>query len=378
MADLRQHPPVEKNVERPESLRQTTLSQFDKCPRSGYLALRYGGGVGTHAQARGTAFHMMAEEATRQMVAQGERRFPPELARDLMEQVLQENPDLVVPVAEHESLRSMAWNWAKGTELARRPAGIERKIALDLDGWRLHGTLDLLFIEGREVRIKDYKTGFVIPKQEVYERSFQPQFYGLLAAEGVYEDTGERVMRQIEGVHAHQLYPRHFNEATGQLDGRYAYFEAEDLAAFKESVRTVLRRIEHGLKTGEYPAIAGDHCGLCPAPHECPIPKEFRRESAVTTLEEAMDTIAVAEGLATEANRLKGYVRVYAESNELEAVPLAPDSDQEYAFIVTRSEVVADKGAVKQALAERTGSAESFFKPRISTKFAKRKRKESV
>jgi hypothetical protein len=392
---------VEENVERPPTIRQTLLGQFDKCPRSGYLSLKYGGGSSTHAQARGTAFHDMAERATREMIDNGEVEYPPELARDLMQQVLDERTDLVVPVGEHESLRSMAWNWAKASNEILRPrgflVGIERQVALELDGWTLTGTLDLSFIEGNEGRVKDYKTGFIIPKQEQFERQFQAPFYGLLQAEGRFVEEelddgtlvlGDRVSKHpLDGVHAHQLYPRHLycltckkeecvcdGPANFALDGRYAFYDLGDLAAFKVSVSALLKRIEAGLTEGDYPAVAGDHCGLCPAPHECPIPEQFRDVQEVTSLEDAMGALSRVEGMTVEVNRLKRSVRAYADAQELEAIPLSPDSDLEYGFVTVRSEPVKDKDRLKQALAKQEGNPEDFFTTRTSVRFDRRRR----
>lgn len=412
MADLRDFPPVEQNVERPPTIRQTLLGQFDKCPRSGYLSLRYGGGAPTHAQARGTAFHEVAERATRELMQTGEASYPPELARDLLEQVLKERTDLVIPVEEHESLRSMAWNWGKasGAVLKQREAlvGIERKVMVEVDGWVLTGSLDLSFIEGNEGRIKDYKSGFSIPKQETFERQFQGQMYGLLQAEGRYvveemEDgtlvPGERVRgdQHLVGVHVHQLYPRHLycarclreeivDEDSSKkececesplwvLDGRYAYYEAGDLANFKHSLSALLAKIEHGLETGDYPAVAGHHCGLCPAPQECPIPQEFRG-GEIADLEQAMEVLSAADRMGAEATRLKGSVRAFAEAQELDAIPLAPDSDQEYGFTIVRSQPIKNKEKLREALANRVGDPDDFFSNRTSTKFDKRLRKE--
>lgn len=376
---MREFPPVEENVERPESLRQTLLADFDKCPRSGYLSLKYGGGIPTHAQARGSAFHLLAEIATKELVQNGEVQYPPELARDLMDQILrgeikpEDGEALVVPASEHDSLRAMAWNWAKATQLYL-PAirGVERQAYLEVEGWRVHGTLDVALIDGQAGMVHDYKTRFTIPNQEEFERQFQGQFYGLLLAEGRWTDTDERVAPEgLDEVQVVQRYPRHYYEDTGTLAERSTVYDQADLLDCKVAVQAILKRVEDGLETGVYPAIPGFHCGFCAAPHECPIPEQFRTIDTINSLEEAEAAGQRWDKLVAEANRLKGSIRAWADANEAERIAIG--EDLELAFIVTRSEPVKNKEALKKALATNVGNPADFFSQRTSTKFDKRR-----
>lgn len=365
---MRDFAPVDVPPPVPEDgLRQSLLATFDVCPRSAYLSLIHADGPREHRQDRGTAFHLMAERATREMVQQGESKYPPELARDLMAEILAE-PGLVVPTSEHDSLRAAAWRWAEHTTIhPQRVIGVERQAAVKIGDYLCTGTIDLA-LRGAEVH--DYKTRISLPSHEDFAKGFQGHMYGLLMLEGHWTDTGELVRDQDpqQGVTVRQVYPR--ININGEMAYREVDLDLGDLVDFKVSLQGLLKRFASSVETGDWPAVSGDHCSLCVARHECPIPEQFRAIDSIDSPEEAAAAAERWDHLGAEANRLKGSIRAFAEANELASVPIG--SDLELAFVASSTETVTDKPGLKAAIAEQ-GESSKFFSTRTSTSFRKRK-----
>ena len=104
-------------VEVPDKVGQTFLKYEDRCPRSAYLYLKFRGGPGAHALARGEAFHDFAARATATLIANDEPTIPHDVARAILDEVLTDRIDLVIPAAERDALRAMAWNWSAATSI---------------------------------------------------------------------------------------------------------------------------------------------------------------------------------------------------------------------------------------------------------------------
>lgn len=366
-------PPVEHRVERPPALRQSLLDRLDRCPRSFYLSLKNEGGVQSHAMARGTAFHAMAETATALMIQNGETSMDPAMCRDLMEQIIRERTDLVLPVYEQDALRAMAWNWGKATKIGLgNVAVVEERAGLKVGDWIVNGTIDLGYTAGDLGVVVDYKTSMSMPRQQTFERQFQGQFYGLLMAEGRYlTDDGEWGARlstePIKRVRVVQVYPRFYFEDTDQLAARVVEYDVGDLVDFRVSLVSLLQRADHGFDTGNWPAVPGTHCATCPAAQECPIPEQYR---AIKTIEDEDDAERMAQRwdqLVAEANRLKATLRAHADKT---GKPIPIGSDVELGFFPVKSKPMKESG--KQKLSEGQPLTTDDFSDRTSTRFEKR------
>jgi hypothetical protein len=383
MNDLRDFPPVEP-VEPPPTFRQSLLDKGDRCPRSAYLYMKYDGGGTSHAMDRGTAFHAMAEQATREMIANGEVQMDPQMCRDLIEQIIRERKDLTIPIEEHEGLRQMAWNWGKATKI--NPAniiGVERKAGLQIGDRIVHGTIDLAYQAGSKGIVIDYKSSLAMPAQEQFERQFQGQFYGLLLAEGrwinedengEFESWGDRcVDGPLSEVVVFQVFPRFFDEDTGKLAARTVTFDVADLVDFKVALVGLVEKFEHGLETGLWPAVPGYHCGICPKASECPIPEAYRD---ITTIENDEDATKLAQRFDRETANLKkirASLRAYSEATE-KPISLGPDA--ELGFFPVKSAPIKDKDKLLEAMEKGMGKEEAakHFTERTSTRFDKRRK----
>jgi hypothetical protein len=291
--DFRQLPPVIEAVERPAGASQTLLSRLDVCPRSAYLGLKYRYGPSSHPMARGEVFHEFAERATRLLIDQGEPSMPGEVARDLQQAVIEERTDLVLPHREQDACRLMAWNWGEATVLDLESiVAIESTFQMELSGWTHRGRIDRAEVRGTRADIYDYKTSLNITNQEDAERDFQLWDYGLLVAQGKIEDRPFGVADGINEFHLHLVFPRYTTEETGELISRDVAVSRGQLGEFAFTVQRLLEILDHGLETGEWPAVSGSHCSECPCRPECPIPEQLHD---LLEIENLADAEAMAE-----------------------------------------------------------------------------------
>ncbi len=365
---LRDFEPVKPRPKRPEKVSQSLLARLNVCPRSGYFYMRDGGGASSHAMNRGSAFHAMAEQATKEMLENGEVEYPPQLARDLMEEILADPNMPHVPVSEHESLRSMAWNWAKGTAInPEAVVACEDMLELKLGDWIVRGKVDLAYVAGVHGEVHDYKTSMVIPSQEAFERGLQGKFYALLLLRGRFESGAKIPKGSLSGIKVAEIYPRYYIESEHKIARRETLYTAEEILQFGIEVESLLTTLDHGIKTGNFPAIPGSHCSTCPAQQDCPIEEAYRPME----IEDLDSATAVAERwdkLMAEASRLKANLKSAADANEWETIPIG--SDQELTFTKVESEVVVHKDELRDL-----PNGDHFLEKRVSTRFGKQIRK---
>lgn len=362
-------------VERPEKASQTLLSRIDVCPYSGALYLKHKGGPQTAEMARGEAFHSFAEQATNMLIESGEVSMPPEVAKDLMQAILEERVDLNVPASEQDACRLMAWHWALATVLdLEAVAGVEQMLEVELGGWTIRGKLDLFLIANGEGTVRDYKTSKAIQSKESYEESWQPQFYALLASEGVPEDGSEPLGKGLAGIWTYEDYPRYRREEDGQLVHRYAYHDRQRIHDFKRTVETQLRKLEHGLETGMWAASQGSHCQTCPASAECPIPAQLREIKVIGSPGEALELANNIVSIDREQRRNKKALKEWVDQNaEIEVGDLVFD------FYPQDSESFRSPGhkeRVQEIVSEAGEDPAEFWRKSTSTRFDYRKRKD--
>lgn len=353
-------------VERPEKASQTLLNKISDCPFSGALYLRHRGGPQSHQMARGEAIHACFEELTNMAIEAGEVSVPPEVAKDVMQALLDERVDLAMSPAEHDACRIAAWNF--GVNATIDPAAtvcVETMLEVEVGGWKVRGKLDLAEIAGGEGYVRDYKTGLGYPTKEQHEQDFQQQFYGLLLLEGVPEGESVPLGRGLAGVHLNAVFPRITDDA-GHWFTRHAYKDRGQVHDFRRTVESALAKLDHGLETGQWKASPGSHCQFCPASGECPIPTS-ERPTVIATPGQAAEVGERIIVLEDELSGLRKMAKGWVEEGEPIRV-----GDFEFALVAETSQT-ADKQAIRAALAGAGLDPDDFYKAKQSIRFKRRK-----
>lgn len=322
-------------------LSQSFLARMDVCPKSAYLyaktrAIR----VQTPAMARGEAFHDFAERAVRECISTGELAMDPDTGRELMDSLIAERADLVIPHYERDALRGMAWNFCAAMDAhpinPGQIAALEAAPELKVGDWTVTGRIDRVEVVGRDAFLRDYKTSLSIPSQERFDQSFQLRFYALLWAEGSID--GKRVGEGLDGFHIAEEYPRflskecadcgkfndhHADDACKECGGanfrpptlfkRRGVLGKRELHDFRRHIEGILAKLDSAVASGNWPASPGPHCVTCAAPSLCPLPRPVRPAS-LTTPEEAeelaQDVLRIEQDLKRDKRALKEWAGV--------------------------------------------------------------------
>jgi PD-(D/E)XK nuclease superfamily len=370
--DLRDFPSVADNIERPDTLSQSLLAKHDKCPRSAYLSRKYE--TASIPMDRGSAFHAVAERATQMMIDEGEPTMPGEIAKELADAVMAEHPEWVLPTAEQDAVRLMAWNWAEGTVLDLEAIiGVEVPLEMQLGGFTLTSRIDLIEVVGSTLHLYDYKTSLNIRKREEVQRGFQGQFYALEAVEGVRRDSGLGFGAGINDVWFWEVYPRYRDMDSGMLIAKDGSWTRAEIHDFKVSLLRNVERFEESLETGGWPARDGSHCSECPAASECPIPEHLRAVEEIATAEQAADLFSLKLAHEREGRRMQASLRGWVNDN-------GPIFVGDYVFDAKASESreVVDWTRLETALYQSMELGVPFnrdehIRVKRSTKFAKRR-----
>jgi PD-(D/E)XK nuclease superfamily len=371
--NLRDFPLVEENVERPETLRQSLLARHNHCPRSAYLSLKYD--TASVQMDRGTAFHAFVERAIETLAGADEPIMPGEQARELADAVMAERTDLVLPVEEQDAVRLMAWNWAESFVLDWDTIiGVEVPLSMEVGGFTVTGTLDLIEAQGQTLYIRDWKTSLQIRKREEVQRGFQGLMYGLLLLDGV-TSNGKSLGAGINDVWFYETYPRYRSD-DGTLVAKEGSWTRPELHDFKVSLERNIERFADSLETGDWPARDGSWCSQCPAQTECPIPATLRYEEEITTLQQAEDAFSRKLANERESRRIQGGLRGWVDANgPIFVGDLAFDANH------TESRSVKDWELMLAALLRTTTVGAPFevtdhVQLRQQTKFSKRRQTE--
>jgi hypothetical protein len=398
--DFRRLPPVTEKVRAPDRMNQTLLAHANICPRSAFLALKHRNQPATIEMDRGTAYHLFKEQMIARLVATGAASyFAPDEGEDPLiaagevasmtkadvEAVLRDRRDLVLPHYEREYVRQCAYHAALAWDVEPSTvAGIERLFVLDLDnGWTVSGKIDLLSLPDPVTAwVDDDKTSMAVVDQEGFDNRFQVKMYALLVmfgqpinfiACGACDGTGterhdsglgERcavckgkrgtedrlpcIGGHLKRVRGRELYPgpkpRVLKDGRWELTQRSHTWTRQELADFRHDVQWVTDVIEHGLKTGDWPArYEKSHCGICPAEMECPLPRHLRRfAGALDSTEKAAEAWTWAERTAARVRATKAEVRKFAEAHDGAVIPLG--NGREVAFETRQQRSVKRKG----------------------------------
>jgi hypothetical protein len=365
MTDYRKLPPVEP-VEVPRRFSMTLLDRHDNCPRSAYLAVKHRGGPGSHEMDRGTLFHEVGARALKTLIAHGERQFSPEdpegaasIMASLVDAVLRERPDLVVPRREVDDVREMAYHWSVGYDVdPEHVAGIERLMVLDLEcGWTISGRLDVIALPSAELGlVDDYKTSAAFPSQEEYEGSVQPWVYAVLLCfgtpvdvvpcdgcdggqmfaypnpenpgcwtcgdKGYVEHRGEPFGQHLKGVMTREVYPRPKLRDDGTLHRREMLLARTAIADYRADLERMASTLGERFESWDFPARSGSWCSTCPAAAECPLPAELRDHAGeINTLEQATEAweraLHVKARVAAVEREVKNFCKAHAVAIEV-------------------------------------------------------------
>ena len=273
MSRFKEQLPKTRRPERPERVRQTFLSTADACRHSAYLSLKHP--AKGHPLTRGSLVHLFIERATNVLIAEGERQLPPDVAKDLMQSILDEAVEVDLPAYEQDAARICANHWAECTLLDPDTfVGCELPLTLEIDGWTITGTLDRLDIREDTAFIADAKTGLGVPSQAEFENKPQLPTYGALLMFGTIRGEKVPLGAGINMISMKEVYPR-LDPIDGELVFRHRIMDRREVTDHLDSLRGLVKRLSHSFETGYWPATPGSHCRFCPAPQECPILDEL-------------------------------------------------------------------------------------------------------
>lgn len=353
--DFRTFPPVEALSVVPETFRQTLLSKFTECRRSAYLYLKYNGGPWTHPLAGGVLLHRTVEEMTNHMLENDEPTIAPEIAKDILNEVMIASTDLTVEPGRMDEIRGMVYHLAEG--MAVDPAkvlGVELPIEIPVAGRVVTGTIDLAeVVEPHVVLVQDYKSAFLhigrepeedpdeqqdeymAPKAD-WEGSFQTILYALGLAKGVVAGTNMGFGEQINEFILRQVHPRTFWEKEGTFAYREARITKAALLDWELYLTALVEAFNAALESWQFPAQRGSHCDFCPASAECPIPaplREYRGE--IRTLADARRAAIQRDRHMEMANHLWKAIKGFAANTRQ---PIRYGRDLELRWKTTEAE----------------------------------------
>lgn len=435
--DLRNQPPLseQERPERPSRLSQTFLRHFANCRRSGAFYLQFRGGPGSHEMDRGTAAHMIAERMGREALENGSPSVPHEVVREIVNEVV-EDPAVLIAPGEIDFLHVIAYHLAEAlTFNPEEIVGLERKVVLELGGWRIVGKIDFAWVRGEDAGVKDYKTTMNLPdnsawgpgmtddgKKRIRRFLFQTLLYALLLKYGrpvsvcpECEGDGERLVDMGDSIwrcptcdgegeiiedtplapraqrlHLEEVYPAYLYEdehGAKQLANRSTVIELDELENHRRWLEALIGKVDYAFESGEWPAVPGSHCNECPAQRLCPIPAVLRECAfdpetgeviVVDSNEAARAALALRDRLTADAAELWEQAKAWADQGNTIVV-----GDKVYEFAPVQSRSVRKSGGKSDwpgligavTHAAETGedfNADYWIKTSDSTRFQKR------
>lgn len=334
MTVYEQLPPVEL-VRRPKTYRQTFLRLADTCLYSAYLYAKHEGGVPSAPLLRGRVFHEVAERCAKACREHGETRVDPHHAKAILDEVLREFPEWGIPVADMDALRIMVHHFAENFVLPA-DALIEQLFHLRVGDSIVSGTVDLAWVEGDTLYLRDYKAGYGLVSQsdlaskdpETGEargaKAFQLIVYCLLIADGWPVASDWILPPGVNRFDTAFVYP--FFTDDGGMVQRGVVIDRLELVEHRSWLELLVNRVDKGFREGRWTATPGSHCSRCPSPQECPIPPYLRKQHGTSPFER--DPSELAEEylfMTADTKRLRGELKAYAE--RFGAIPIGSDQE---------------------------------------------------
>lgn len=384
---------------------QTFLRIHDKCDRAALLYLTYGGGAATHELNRGSLVHETIERLLRILKTEGEPQVPSEIARDVLYEVMADNPEMQISAEERDSARYMVDHWARGTTWEpEKILGIEKTLTLETGGFRVLVRPDLITEpEPRVCRIHDVKTAWPPDSEDfraqAYDASGNPRFAGnyqlimgaVVAAFGVTDDglplgNFERFQLVLE-------FPRILRDDG--IDKREIEVDRLQLQHYRDDLDLQLHRLrEVCIGKRKWQPTAGNHCGECPAEVACPLPRVLRPESQMANLETKDDLEEAANKhffMQRSGERLKRRIKKAAQAmppedldvfvvdgKEVRGVAIGAGDSVALVFVDVEKTEVIDRENLLAAAEQAAATGEPFnredhVKQRSAVEFVKRK-----
>lgn len=355
------HPEAQPHFGEDWTPSQTFLRTMDRCDRAALLYLQHGGGAASHELNRGSIVHeaidrllqiLRASQQERaedidtapatdyiiddpaahaeQVADQLENSIPPDLGRQVLYEVMHDNPEMQVSAEERDACRYMIDHFCRGTYFEPgQIIGIEKTLTLETGGFRVLVRPDLIEdLGGGVCRIRDWKTAWPPDSEDfraqAYDSHGNPRWAGnyqlnmaaVVAAFGITDDglplgNFQRFILDLE-------YPRILRE--GGIDRRRVEVDRLQLQAFRDDLDLQLRRLrEVCIAKRKWQATAGNHCSECPAEVACPLPRVLRPEAQMANLDSIEDLEEAGTNwkfMTDSARRLKARVKKRAEAED--------------------------------------------------------------
>jgi hypothetical protein len=115
------------------------------------------------------------------------------------------------------------------------------------------------------------------------------------------------------------VYPG-IEDREGRMVRRPVTLDRLELAEYRSSLEALVHRVAAAESSGDWPAVVSDAaCSECPAPGECPIPREVRDwRGRINTPEQAADAARVLDRQKAELRaaqtELRNFAKVSGES----------------------------------------------------------------
>jgi hypothetical protein len=340
---------------------QTFLKHYDLCPRAGYLYQTHKGGFTNVAMMRGTALHEILERATKTALFQREPLIPPDVVKAICAEVLSD-PRFPVPMEEHDFLRESVYRWAYDADFsADAVVAVEHLFVLPVAGFEVRCKIDYAEVRHGSLKVVDYKSGRGAPSQESVSRkradgsyavrAFQLVLYLLAVRYGqrmIVEDcipcNGSGVLidrwdeesvcdfcegqKRFEKVAANWSRPDAkeweaelvfpgIETRDGEMLRRGGTLTATELDEYLTSLEGLLERVKASEESGDWPAVVSDEaCGMCPAPGECPIPRELRSHAeGVESLEQAAEAAEVLDRSEARNRAIRKDIKAFCQNH---------------------------------------------------------------
>lgn len=337
---------------------QTFLRTYNGCPRAAYLYQSYRDvDLRTDDMVRGSAIHEAIARCTLTAIEQGEPGIPPEVAKDIVNEVLSEFP---VPIEQHDYCREAVYRWS--AEAAFDPGAVvacETMFVLDIGGYQVRAKVDFAqtLEDGAACLVRDYKSQRQPPPWDEVSRkrpdktlaakNFQLILYAVVLAfgvpvrveecpscRGVTKDFPEMLPCDCDGRGYIEI-PEPFSVASQaqRFDVEFVYPGAEnmegrmatrpmtltrlELIEYRASLEAILARVSASEASGDWPAVISDAaCSECPAASLCPIPAELRdHRGTVNNPAEAAEAAMVLDREKAEHRARQTELRNFAKAH---------------------------------------------------------------
>lgn len=310
-----------------DTYRQSTLANFETCPRRTRFALEgredVSAGYVEVSADLGALVHDVYRELLWTLRRQGETHISTQEAIEVMYEVMAKSP-IILPADERESLRMFTLRFCEIAWQSTLIMALEQRLSAEIvcqDGTvrTLTGQPDVLVADPPDgIIIVDYKSGFAVPKsprkpppegepivgkQYLSERGhFQLDCYGLL---------GLRTYPTAERAILRELHLR-----SGEV--REATLYRSDLEHVERELGMQMQKIDVAIAEGPKSKVwrprPGHHClRQCPVARSCPVPQEQRGDGSIgspTDADAAARRFAVVDA---QRQQLRSGIKAYYE-----------------------------------------------------------------